>query len=206
MDWEHMPTWVRMLSQAAAAVTATAILWPLLKKIIRAVKGCLLEVRYMITQRRLHQELDAKLNMILAEVKPNGGTSMKDALNRLERNVDFVASFQRAQNSRSKKPMVQTDPAGRVIWANGAFVQLVGQPERALLGTGWVNIIAPEERDRTEENWEHIVEEGRELDEIQTYIGPDGKRFRVHVRAHPIMGMNNNLYGYLAEVTKAQND
>lgn len=164
------------------------------------IKNCYKEVQYMFQQRAVHDALNEKIDAILDELKPNGGNSIKDTITRIDKQVEFFGSFRRAQLNTSPNALLETDAKGRVLWVNPAMIRLTGRPAAELLGSGWVNIIAPSVRRDVEENWEHTVEEGRMLDEEQTYITPDGQEFRVHVIAHPIKSADDELLGYLAEI------
>ena len=73
MDWASLPEWAKFISALAAIATGLAVIWSIAKAIARALVRCAGEIEYMLSQRKIHEEIDKKLDVILGELKSNGG-------------------------------------------------------------------------------------------------------------------------------------
>jgi PAS domain S-box-containing protein len=66
-----------------------------------------------------------------------------------------------------------------------------------LIGHGWVNAIAKEDRKRLVENWQKAVDEDRELIDEFRFVTPDGERIPATVHSYKMVGRDNDTIGYL---------
>lgn len=139
------------------------------------------------------QETLAALREIRSQLRPNGGTSLHDV-------VHSMAAAQRARDDRDQLPLFWTDGTGRVTHVNRAFQQLTGRTREELCGTGWVNSVAVEDRERVLDLWRDAVDEGRDLDDrFRLRTGGDQLRhYAVH--ACRLMDHSGRLLGYYGEL------
>ena len=177
-------------------------LWTIWKYLGKHIKECFSRIVYMFNAKSAHGDLNEKLEMILLQLVPNGGSSIKDSLDRIEDKQSFFSSFLQAQMHVNQKAIFQTDEEGKCIWVNRPHARLTGFQSSEVMGDGWINVIAPECRQRTMAKWEDAVEAGREFDENLWYLKKDKvTRYMVNVHAYKIEGVNGELKGYIGEVT-----
>jgi PAS domain S-box-containing protein len=204
--WETIQEWTTPAHILAALLVALATIVGFIKPIWRWTKALIGDVVFLFQQRRAHEEIGAQLQAILDEVKPNDGGSLADAIRRTERKVDFLGARHLADLNSAQAAIVETDERGKVIWVNRAYVKLLGTSLSTVEGDGWINVIAPECRDRIEALWARTVEARRALDEDIAYINADGHTFVAHVIAHPIVSDRGEFHGYLAEIVPYDDD
>jgi PAS domain S-box-containing protein len=137
---------------------------------------------------RRNDELDRKLNRILAELRPNGGTSLRDAVDRMSVEVAGIRGVQRKLVNDSLTPSFQCDPIGDCIFANEAYMAIVGRERTEVMGTNWLNCIEPEDRDRVQRAWEDCIYNRRRFELRYRYVQPNGKTTSAFCRAEPIFG------------------
>lgn len=200
-EWHELSERARTIIEVTIAAGAVLALWPVAARLFRWLRNLSQEVSFMLHHRRDFEALSTKIDALLMEFRPNGGGSMRDALDRIERNMEFVTGMRRAHQNLSNVAMVETDATGRVVWVNRGFVRLFGVDEASVLGSGWVNTVVADEREWAERTWLHAIQEEREFDETITYVNREnGRCFRARATAAPIRGGHGEVLGYLAEI------
>lgn len=105
------------------------------------------------------------------QFKPNGGSSLRDAINRIEHKVAQIDLTQKTYlDIDSAHPIFQTDHQGHVIWANRAYTTLVERPIEEILGTGWELIVPQNERDKIRDEWYRACAENRSFEYCFHYV------------------------------------
>lgn len=139
------------------------------------------------------QETLAALREIRSQLRPNGGSSLHDV-------VHAMAAAQRARDDREAAPLFWTDADGKLTHANRAYQQLTGRTAAELHGSGWVNTVAVEDRERVLELWRDAVAEGRDLDD-RYRLRDAGDRLRLcAVHACRLLDHSGRLLGYYGEL------
>lgn len=103
------------------------------------------------------------LQEVSKELMPNGGGSIKDQVKQISEDIKTIMIERDATFYLSKEPMFKSDGNGYYSSVNYAMCQLCGVSENELLGLGWLNYIALEDKDRVWEEWENIIESGKEI-------------------------------------------
>jgi PAS domain-containing protein len=105
------------------------------------------------------------VNFLVKELKPNGGSSIRDAINRIDRKLSAIDFSQKTHwNLDTKKPIFITDGDGMLVWANTAFLNIVSRPLEDLLGNGWQNSIHQDDRNNVRVEWSSACKESRPFD------------------------------------------
>ena len=134
-------------------------------------------------------------------MRPNGRTSLRDAIDRIEtRQSDFDA-FLSAQLNIGDKAVFRTDASGNVISNNRQHQRLTGFSVGEVEGGGWINVIHPKWRTCIHDKWAAAVKEGREFSEDIMYVTPEGEEYMVHVNAYREIDSNGDIRGFLGVVT-----
>ena len=154
LDWKTFAALVATLVGAATllGILHRKILIPL-GNLIKHAWNCFLRAeQYMVV-----------LDQIAAEFRPNGGSSMKDALNRLEkRSVTRDANIQAIMNYQ-RMAVWESDKDGGCVWASDALLELTGLTMDQMRGNGWSVAVPEEERERVFTEWQAAVEQHREF-------------------------------------------
>lgn len=197
--WLVLDTYKTNLAIVAGILTALAVIWKYLRGPLR---DCIENVRYMFNAKAMALETNDKLDSIMLQLVPNGGSSIKDSLNRIEDKQHFLGSFLKTQLNTHGKALFEADAAGLCTWVNRTHARMSGFQTAEVLGHGWANVIAPECRTAFKRKWEANVVAGSEFDEDVWYIKTDKlTRYKVHVHAYIIENRDGGPAGYLGEVT-----
>lgn len=158
-------TWIQTLIIGAGGL-ATAILamWGLWTKILKPWFKESREKREALSKAISYIEgISEKLEKVSKELEPNGGGSIKDQIKQIANDIKIIRVERDATFYLSKEPSFKSDGKGHYTSINYALSQLVGVSESELLGLGWLNYIALEDKDRIWEEWENIIESGKEI-------------------------------------------
>lgn len=140
---------------------------------------------------------NAKLKKILAETKTNGGSSLRDQLNRIEQHVTHLTLWTEAGQHLTAKPMFKSDQNGRFIWINTAFARMVGVGLEDLKGLGWLSFIADEDQNRISKEWDESVKDSRRFEatfSIRNSYNQEEKKVRA--QAFPVQA-NTSVLGFI---------
>lgn len=129
-------------------------------------------------------EMTDKLNLIMSEFKPNGGSTLRDRIVDIGNNISIIIVERDATFQLSADAMFKADKNGYCTAANQSLCNLYGATSEQMLGHGWFNFISESDRNRVKEEWQSIIESGREIS-IYYYIdNPEtGEVFPAHFRA-----------------------
>ena len=109
------------------------------------------------------ENMAEKILEISKELKPNGGGSIKDQIKQIANDIKTIRIERDATFYLAKEPSFKSDGKGYYTSINYSLTQLVGVSESELLGLGWLNYIALEDKDRIWEEWENIIKSGKEI-------------------------------------------
>lgn len=153
-------------------------------------------------ESRLSKQLDDKLEPVLKELRPNGGTSLADQVQNVLTKLEHHSGRVRAFNWDTFEGMFEADKTGSYIWVNRTYCRIMERTESEVLGWGWLNTLHPDEADDAHEMWLACVAEARECMRVMRYITPDGEEILCNVRARPIKDSKGNLLSYMGFVRR----
>lgn len=143
------------------------------------------------------KELFLKVQLISEEFRPNGGSTLRDAINRIEHSVSTNEQKTLALIKSMPLGIWISDKHGKCTDVNRSICTLTGRTESELKGDNWSNWIHPDERDDVFEDWYKCVDNDLNFDQIFTIVLPDGSFKRVHGIAYQLKDKDGNLIGFL---------
>ena len=144
---------------------------------------------------------------IAAEFKPNGGGSLKDAVNRIETRQLVDAQKARALTNDTLFGIWESDETGKCTYVNRTYQRIVGLSQDDLLGWGWINIIHTDDRAKLATDWEQTLKQEREWYAEFRVTRPDDTSIEVISVGHPLKGRDGKLKGYVGQlVAKGDSD
>lgn len=160
---------------------------------------------------RVHGAL-AKVDTIYAELKPNGGASLRDAVDVLGVKVDVLsrehavmAARQWAMVGAITQPTWESDGRGNCIRANQALLNMTGRSVDDLQGSGWENIVLPADRERVWAEWRDAVAHRRTFESEYRVINPMARRaYSVTAVATPFFAADGEVIGWIGTYSAAQ--
>jgi PAS domain S-box-containing protein len=180
-----------------ASVTAAIFLWR--KALLPTIRG----VRKILTEIDTMADSRIKINSIYNELHPNGGSSIRDAINRIEMRLVQVEQKQNVYLLESPQGIYETDSDGNYIGVNRTFLRMVARTEKEVLGRGWVHCIAEHDKDKVKKAWDEAVEHGMEFSMIYDMMDVDGEVFKVNAIAYPMESpTTKQIIGWLGTINK----
>ena len=152
-----------------------------------------------------HQEIKKSIDIIKGEVTPNGGGSMKDALNCLRKTCTNIERSQKVLDQRSKASLHYHDKAlleiyrfGRLSWYNEKFEVFSKGCDNPKEGFDWVNIVDEAEREEFVKELTSCLEMNRKIDIVTNSISNE----RVHFLGYPYRITDQDHEGFLINIYK----
>ncbi len=140
------------------------------------------------------EALSAQVQFVVSELKPNGGTSLHDCLNRIELRQVFQEQRQWAILSDMSVGVFEADANGEFVRVNRKYLRMTGRTPEEVVGTGWVNTIALRDRERVEAEWNSAIAEEREFESEFMMITPDDDRVQVSARTYRLVNETDNTF------------
>jgi len=182
-----------MVSTLAGIVTSMSIfLWKkLLKPAIQLMDD--------------HEEIKKSIDTIKNEVTPNGGGSMKDAVNCLKDTCQRIEITQKVLDQRSKaalhytdRPLFETDSFGRATWSNQSFRDLTNDNGDFTEGLDWISIVDEDSREEFLKEFNSCIEMCRRVDiETESVNGQ-----KIHFLGYPYRISEKSHQGFLIHLYK----
>ena len=155
-----------VLSALVATGTAMVLISRHLYRGGRAVTGFLSDFGRMparVSDLAGHnRELCRRIGAIEAELKPHGGTSLRDSLTRVEQMTIGTRAHVRLSYQMNHTPTFEVAADGKVTWINRAYVEAFGLSLEDISGNKWLSAIHPDDRDRVVREWNHVVHDQRQ--------------------------------------------
>ena len=152
--WIFLDSQKAHLATIAGILTALAVIWKYLRE---PLKDFFANVKFMYNAKAMQIEIDTKLDTIMLQLVPNGGSSIKDSLDRIEDKQHFFGSFLKTQLDTHTKALFEADPQGNWTWVNRPHSRLTGFQTHEVMGDGWINLVAPECRERFGTKWNAAI-------------------------------------------------
>ena len=142
-----------------------------------------------------HSQLMKNVEAIKKEITPNGGSSIKDTIDRIERRQLVIDERSKAVFYGKEKPIFEVDNEGNIQWANKQFHKSMGH--KNLSGLIWVSFIDEPQRKEFLQEFKSCAETGREINyEIVTH-----EKNTAVMYGFPFKDKKNNTnYGFLIYV------
>ena len=185
IDTEEIAKW-------SAVVTASFLglktIWS------RIIKPMFISYQYV-------NEMLSKLDTITKELQHNGGTSLKDAIYRIESRQMRAEGRARALLNDSDAGIWESDSNGNCIDWNRTLQGFLGRsPE----GMNWLASVVEEQREEVLQDWEEAVRTKREFYKDITYTTPAGNLTYCTVKAYPLLDQTRSTEGWYGIATKKE--
>ena len=106
-----------------------------------------------------HDDMDVKFDFILQELKPNHGTSIRDAIDRIEHKVDGNKAMILAGYDFEERAMYMVETDNKLVWTNRAYRELLGADSVDLLGYGYMSFFLSSERAKMRQTLRELAEQ-----------------------------------------------
>jgi len=147
------------------------------------------------------------LEQLQSEFKPNGGTSLRDAINRIETRLLIEQHARRALSMALDAGVFETDSQGLCIWVNQCYSDLSGLSVEEAKNYGWVTGIYESDRERVVTEWDSAVRQKRMFSlEYSMLNSKQHELSKVKCTAFPVFNAKNELIHYTGIVIKIEQE
>lgn len=143
------------------------------------------------------KDLYSKIQIIAGEFRPNGGSTLRDAINRIEEKISIQEQKTTAIIKSFPVGTWVSDKNGKCIDVNRTLCRIMGRTESEIKGDNWSNWVHPDEKEDVFEEWNRCVHTMSNFDMTYRYILPDGKIQKVHGMAYQLRTEKGELVGFL---------
>lgn len=180
--------------------------WAALLTIVVTIAGGLLAFHLRIVKpvTRRFKALAAivpKVELLVAELSPNGGTSIKDKINRIDLAVRVIDFRNRSMQELLDEGIYEADPSGMCTYANRMASHLFGLTPEEMQGTGWLRALDDDDRLHQWNAWLRATEAGIPYSAEYNIINQiTGSVLRVRTRAAAIKDHAGRTIGYYGSI------
>lgn len=162
--------------------------------------------RYIIkpsfTLYKYVQDREDRIGKILSELNANGGSSIKDQLNRIEARQLFSEQISKITLSSNGIGFWKADKTGQFTEISPIFCRITGRSETELSGSSWSTWIHSEDKEEVFDEWSRCTQEMIEFNMSYRYVRPDDTIVSCHGAAYPIFNGKNEIIGFLGVLTE----
>ena len=207
----HVNFWLEL----TAVIAAIAIFWGQLKVMVKGffkiVWVLLMKPKEIVDFFTSLTKMVQTVELISKEFKNNGGSSMRDAVDFLKKDLkeirrDMAISRQRIRASYDVQNIgfFETDLEGKCMYVSKKWCDLSGILSKDALGHGWRNAIAEHDRQRVIDEFTNSVIDRRDFDTIYDIVNRDGKFTKVHGQATPVYGHDSEIVAFIGTIKIVQ--
>lgn len=174
-----------------------SFLWSIVKKLYNHLPF----IRRVAKLEKQYKSIDEKLDVLIGEVKINGGSSLRDMITSLTLQGYIESQSRRRLLDASGLAFWESDRDGNYIYASEKLSDLVGLESKDILGEGWVTNLKTEDKERIFKEWTYAVKQRRKFIQTYTFVHQDSKEVKVQGHAQPIIH-NNKIEGFVGILTE----
>jgi PAS domain S-box-containing protein len=181
------------ISTIIGAITAIFGLWKVLKPVLKALNNA----GKLLIEAEKHAKL---IEQIAAELKPNGGNSVRDILDRMEKDMISFDTKIKSLIIYNDVAMYETDKEGNYLWVSKEWCNLTGLLPSDASGNGWVVGIHEDDREKVYEEWQSAIEQTRDFN-MNYRVGSQSTGFKsVHARATCVKNSKGKVMGCIGTI------
>lgn len=200
IEWlESLNTGIKLLIAISGGLLTLFGLFKLLGKRIKnglSMVGGVLRIPDILEQQGL------LITDIFKQLNTNGGSTLRDAVNRIEHRQCKDAEKIRNLLDSNDNAYFETDNNGHCIYVNTAYITLLQKTEKSCIGHTWMQNIHPEDRDSVYKEWYRVMTEKQIFDYKYRYLDDKDTSIPAHCKLAPIYDNNNVVIGWSGIIKK----
>jgi PAS domain S-box-containing protein len=146
-----------------------------------------------------------KINLIYAEMTPNGGGSIKDVISQMQASQAKSEKMTRLALNEQAVSFYECDQHGLIIYASSHLYDKLGRGHEEMIGQNWMSIIHPNDRNAVLEDWEDSIDSQRNFEHRCRLLNGDTKKYMwVIITKTPILTGKRlvGFYGVIRETAE----
>jgi PAS domain-containing protein len=180
------------LAKASGAIKGVTIWNPFNKGFLAPRRARKLKMAAVLDS---FDELRAGQKRIEAELSTNGGKSLKDTIDRIDRKTEHLQARARHQDNHSSKPTFELDAYGGLTFANAALCEMLSVDEEDLLFRNWFSRVIADQRQSVMQEVRDAVENKMPFESVIRFNGKQGI-VTMQFIAQPYVRSGGELVGF----------
>jgi PAS domain S-box-containing protein len=170
-------------AQIAAFLTAAVVIYTFSRKIYKKLQTIVGTMESM--------------QLVVKNFSRNGGSSLIDAIDRIEKRQVLMEHREKAILSEAAIPVFQTDAHGNCVWVNKNYQKIAGRPFEEICGRGWENIIHIDEQKRVIDEWDMAIRNKRDFESTYHVVNREsGTIYNVRCKASAMKDISGQCIGW----------
>jgi PAS domain S-box-containing protein len=151
----------------------------------------------LVNSWRDGRNFKAEARSAFAELRTNGGSSLKDAVLRIDASSQKQEARWLAIVDRDSQPTYECAPTGECTQANKAICELFGLSREEMMGNGWLEGVIPSDREKAFDAWNAAVSKNLPYEcEYTSRNHRTGETIKVRTTAEPMFDRDERIIGY----------
>lgn len=161
--------------------------------------------KQQIVDAEKSSKIEATLNDLSEFIKQklsyNGGSSLVDAIKRIEHRQIILEHSQSAFMLDTEEGLFRCDISGKNLWVNRTYARFLGCGTNELLGLGWKKFIKTPELTRYNGVWQTAFADGCEFEDVVEFTDVNHHTIHLKISASIIPDDKGGVIGYIGQVT-----
>lgn len=174
-----------------------------IKQTVEVVRGAIIVVKFaaQLDARlaRIETSQNDRFSRIEKELLPNGGTSLRDAVDGLRRSQMFQDRSYEALLDMHEDPLFRSDRFGQCEWINKAYAKLTGKTLDDTRGNGWLTYVHPDDRAAVFAEWRASIDQNRNFEMEYRIVSPNGF-IKVKAEAKVLRDPKGEIIGFIGSL------
>lgn len=170
-----------------------------------AYKKVKVTIMLRIAKKREFQEkldtLVASVEKIHEQFRPNGGGSIFDKLNRIEKRLVVNEGRSLAMINERNIAYFESDSTGKCVWASLPYLDLIDRSLDDVVGLGWISTIHEEDREKVVKEWKEAIEQRREFSLSYRMVNRQGDAIKVSCHGTIVRDSTGEAVAYTGTLT-----
>lgn len=138
-----------------------------------------------------------KIDKISATLGPNGGTSLYDKVNSIDKKISVADARGASLNSVFGLVEWQSDINGQTLKINDVACRMTRRPESDFLGNNWMNVLHAEDEEAVLDEWRDSLKNQKDFRMKFRWTTSESETVFVEAVAKPVYDSGGKLHGYL---------
>lgn len=152
---------------------------------------------------RARNAFTTEVRAALAQLRPNGGSTLADVVSRIDTELARVVGMQRLLVGVTNGAVWECDAHGKCVYASPSLCEMYGLDKEQMLGLGWTAAVDTQaQRTAAAAEWQEAVSGG--LPYCAEYVVRNirtGERVQVRSEGHPLIS-SGKVIGFIGTVDK----
>lgn len=152
------------------------------------------------------ETMSSKLDEVVREVKPNGGSSLKDLVCSIDCKLENVIAERRHQKETSDEAIFHLDGLGEMVYANCTFRELINAEDGQLEHHNYLSLMDDDDRSRFVRLRQEAIDYKMPLDAIVKFKLHGPHMIKVRLQGSPDVRHGGMLKGFFGSAYEIKPD